>query len=51
MVRPSQVEIEVSPTSTQPLVKNPPRPKDSILDAQLKMDKQARDKAGAREKS
>ena len=54
MVRPSQVEIEVSPTATQPLVKkpeNPPlNPKDSILDTQLKMDKQAREKAGAREK-
>ena len=53
MVRPSQVEIEVSPTATQPLVKKEEtklKPKDSILDAQLKMDKQAREKAGARDK-
>lgn len=51
MVRPSQVEIEVSPTATQPLVKKPPlKPKDSIRDAQLKMDVKAREKAGARDK-
>jgi hypothetical protein len=54
LVRPSQVEIEVSPTSKQPLVKKPEKPliksRDNIREAQIKMDKNAREKAAKREK-